>query len=527
MARMKAPRSGARIRMYRQGQGDCFLIAFPRRGAGEDDPVYLLIDCGVMHGSEFEDDVDMESVIDHIHDATSGRLDYVAVTHEHADHVNGFNKKRNGRRMFDNFDHIGQLWLAWTEDGDDDFAEHLRKRFNDTLLALTIADDRMRAMDRDTDAQKLVSQLLALEMGEDGDRDFLLSASPRESSVLPIDGISNKRAIQFLRQTATSAPVFLRPDRPAFEIDGTDGARVYALGPPRNIQLLLSLDPIGDEKFHVRQTLHSDGEVEAFRAAVAAKVSGASVSPFAPRYAIAAEDVAAQSEADVKAAWGSNRSEAVASIYTARNYYGTGARRDETWRKIDGEWLNIAESLALRLNHEVNNTSLVLAFELPETGKVLLFTGDAQRGNWISWSDLSWERSNGSSVTARELLGRCVFYKCGHHGSHNATMNGAVDSDYANLAWLGTHKQNDEFVSMVPVSSRWANEQQGWQHPLPEIVEALMKKTRGRVFLNDKDRVRRRSSTNGQGKLTDAEWQAFKDQSTEAKFYKEYVVLDE
>ena len=62
------------------------------------------------------------------------------------------------------------------------------------------------------------------------------------------------------------------------------------------------------------------------------------------------------------------------------------------WRRIDDEWLFSAETLALRLTEGVNNTSLVLAFELPTSRKVLLFVGDAQRGNWYSWKDVAWQK---------------------------------------------------------------------------------------------------------------------------------------
>ena len=67
------------------------------------------------------------------------------------------------------------------------------------------------------------------------------------------------------------------------------------------------------------------------------------------------------------------------------------------WRRIDNEWLFSAETLALALNTGINNTSLVLAFELPHSRKVLLFAGDAQRGNWISWTDAVVDVDNGRS----------------------------------------------------------------------------------------------------------------------------------
>ncbi|MEO0784004.1 MAG: MBL fold metallo-hydrolase, partial [Pseudomonadota bacterium] len=488
---MKAPASGARVRMYRQGQGDCFLIAFPRQGANENNPVYLLIDCGIMNGSEIKEDVGLEEVIDHIHDATGGKIDYVAVTHEHADHVNGFNKKRDHVLMWDAFEPIGQLWLAWTEDGEDDFANQLRRDFGDTLVALAMAEERMRDLEEVADERQVVSQLLSLERDDVEDRDTLRKAGEVGLGTFAIDGITNKRAIKFLREKAEQGARFLRPGQPAFEIGGTDGALVYVMGPPRDKELLLSLDPRGDEEFHATGSLRLTDDFSGFQAVFGSGGVSGRHSPFAPRYATSIEDVKAKTEEEVAEGWKSEDADTEARVYAARTYEGIAARRDEAWRRIDGQWLAMSERMALRMNDEVNNTSLVLAFELPQTGKVLLFTGDAQRGNWMSWSDLTWDRPDGQTVEAKELLSRCVFYKCGHHGSHNATLNGDVDSDYANLSWLGTHAPRDEFVAMVPVHSDWARTEKRWNHPLPAIEDALKNKARGRVFLNDVERVRR------------------------------------
>ena len=86
-----------------------------------------------------------------------------------------------------------------------------------------------------------------------------------------------------------------------------------------------------------------------------------------------------------------------------------------------------AGALALAMNNATNNASLVLAFELSKGGKVLLFVGDAQAGNWRSWSDGAFD-DGGTKVTAEDLLGRTVLYKVGHHGSHNATLKGKAGS---------------------------------------------------------------------------------------------------
>src|SRR5207248_1329999 len=105
------------------------------------------------------------------------------------------------------------------------------------------------------------------------------------------------------------------------------------------------------------------------------------------------------------------------------------------WRRIDKDWLSSAELLALDMNDYTNNASLVLAFELGKGGKVLLFAADAQRGNWASWGKKDWADGK-RRVTARDLLARTVLYKVGHHGSHNATLNGLADGETANLGWM-------------------------------------------------------------------------------------------
>ncbi|WEZ85489.1 hypothetical protein P6U16_25820 (plasmid) [Rhizobium sp. 32-5/1] len=147
----------------------------------------------------------------------------------------------------------------------------------------------------------------------------------------------------------------------------------------------------------------------------------------------------------------------------------------------------------------------------------MLFSGDAQRGSWISWSDLSWD-VDGKKMTSRDLLGRTVFYKVGHHGSHNATLNGVADGDTANLSWLGLGSYAEEFVAVIPAHENWALAKQGWHHPLKSIEEELVKKARGRVFRSDTDKVKRPPD------IGQAEWAKFK--RVESHLYFEYTVSD-
>src|SRR5687768_14070666 len=75
-----------KVRMYRQGLGDCFLITAPRKiGA----PFYAVIDCGVILGTANAGEI-MKGVVEHIIQTTGGRVDLLVATHEHWDHISGF-----------------------------------------------------------------------------------------------------------------------------------------------------------------------------------------------------------------------------------------------------------------------------------------------------------------------------------------------------------------------------------------------------------------------------------------------------
>jgi len=103
-----------------------------------------------------------------------------------------------------------------------------------------------------------------------------------------------------------------------------------------------------------------------------------------------------------------------------RDFY-VGDERTDAWRRIDQDWLGVSADLAIQMDKRTNNSSLVLAFEFVQTGRVILFVGDAQVGNWLSWKDVQWKIGD-NTVSAYDLLARTVFYKVGHHGSHNATL---------------------------------------------------------------------------------------------------------
>lgn len=69
---------------------------------------------------------------------------------------------------------------------------------------------------------------------------------------------------------------------------------------------------------------------------------------------------------------------------------------DQSWRRIDHDWLMSSGELVLQLDSKTNNTSLVLAFEFVDTQRVFLFAADAQVGKWVSWQETSWTLEYGT-----------------------------------------------------------------------------------------------------------------------------------
>ena len=116
----------------------------------------------------------------------------------------------------------------------------------------------------------------------------------------------------------------------------------------------------------------------------------------------------------------------------------------------------------------------MLAFEFVDTKRVLLFAADAQVGNWLSWQDTRWT-VDGETVTGPDLLARTVYYKVGHHGSHNATLK------EKGLELM----TNADLLAFIPTNAKDAKKV-GWgQMPFGPIVDALAERCAGRVIRSD------------------------------------------
>jgi hypothetical protein len=157
---------------------------------------------------------------------------------------------------------------------------------------------------------------------------------------------------------------------------------------------------------------------------------------------------------------------------------------EQAWRRIDYDWLHAAADLALQLDSITNNTSLALAIERISDRRVFLLPADAQQGNWLSWHDaaMKWKVNDGQTtreVTAADLLKRTVFYKVGHHSSHNAT---------ARAKGLEMMQRKDELIAFIPVDRAVAlgrNPQGSWKMPAFTLYRNLLDHCQGRVLRSD------------------------------------------
>ena len=90
-----------RIRMYRVGFGDFFLLTVPGKSGN---PAHILIDCGV-HAANIHS---MTDCVTDLTQETGGNLALVILTHYHADHMSGFASNYDDFAKFT----VGAVWIT-------------------------------------------------------------------------------------------------------------------------------------------------------------------------------------------------------------------------------------------------------------------------------------------------------------------------------------------------------------------------------------------------------------------------------
>jgi hypothetical protein len=457
------------IRMYRQGLGDCFLVFLPKENGTF---FKIMIDCGVIVGQADGKERNRDVVADVIK-ATGGSVDILVVTHEHWDHVSGFDYASD---LFCTRDEpagggklkVGCVWFAWTENSDDPTARVLQgglKTLLEKVAGVGAAlESPALALAGTPQGDSLIRgyrQVLSF-FGHDPD---LPIAPPSGFGVAA--GTNKTRAAMKAAAGLSKQIEYCDPDaRKPWSHKDVPGVRIFTLGPPRDPNALRRTDP-GKAGYRAAIAEPDDLSmaIDALSSAVdgGAPFTGSSLPrpgqpsagadpphPFIQRYYL--DDVLDE---------GPDGGRAQGPV-------------DQDWRRIDDDWIAGASEFALALDGQTNNTSLVLAIELAPDGPVLLFVADAQAGNWMSWEALVWS-FDGRRVTSRDLLARTTFLKVGHHGSHNATLKG-----------LGLELMTRrELIAAVPVDRVTARKKRWNEMPLLALMDELVKKTSNRVVLSE------------------------------------------
>ena len=413
------------IRMYRVGTGDFFMLLFKK---GDKVSFKMMIDCGCIYSSKDDfllklDDLDLL--------ITNKVIDLLVVTHEHADHINGFEKCSD---LFDKYS-FKKVWFAWTEDDKDPIANDYRANYSKLGLGINKATEELKGLN---DYYKI---LYSNEVGGDfmlkGKQQFIQSLTSLDD-LIPMKGLAINQPLPTMVELLKNYKIikddtvvkYLEPGNVVDDLLGAEGIRFYILGPPRN-RVFLNKTEAEEETFEKREKKSTIDF--SFLSAIGATdtYGSAATLPFESEFEAAPDNKGIQ------------------------KVYKEGGE----WRKIDYDWLYSAGALAMRYERSINNTSLALAIQFEDSERILLFTGDAEIGNWESWyKDLEWPvKINGRIVQKKAdyFLNNTIFYKVGHHLSQNGTAKGKGiemmnNTDLTSMASLDFKKISTVWLKTMP-----------------------------------------------------------------------------
>ncbi len=481
------------VRMYGQGFGDCFLIALPRQiGPNVDraNPVYIVIDSGVFYNTPGDHDR-MKSVATSLQEATGRVIDLLVLTHEHHDHLCGFEYAKELWQQIQ----VRQIWAAWTENPKDDDAikfNHERKKQEQKFaVAAKRLSERIGAQQlAGQPDQGLLSELrqaFALAAFGSAQDPFSEDALSEVAKVLKegpknfssgVDKIFTRLITHpeqsFLNGETTTCN-FCRPGDVRQVPDTTVDA--FVLGPPTDPRYLSTL-LIEDEVYPLRSSADAggDGNSLQFWSRLNENIAADNAANLGFAAALERVDSAKDDFAPFRQPFSASYAQAQQEPFFKEHYFDADAGQ-----QIEDEWLRGAGQFALQLDDLTNNTSLVLALRLPDS-RVLLFVGDAMVGNWLSWELIQpadWVRKGpGGDIqnppTIKELLGSVAVYKVGHHGSHNATLRDR-----------GVRRMPKSVISFVPTDRNFpqATYDKAWQIPLDSLLDDLQARTGGQIVL--------------------------------------------
>ena len=299
------------VRMYNVGFGDCFLMTIPT----EDGDRRILFDCGSMaKGNKSIEDVAKQVISDL---KPKKRIDVVVCSHRHRDHITGFAKP--GWEGVD----VGEVWMPWTEDPDDEEATRIRNA--QTSLAA--------ALSRDAATRLAGSALSADDRAEV--QAFAELAANSEILAEAMDTLHNgfKGGPSITRRFLPETDKQTKKPISRFTTDLLPGVVIHVLGPSKSEEVIRNIDPPAGKSYLQLAAAFNDPEV-----------SERGPRPFSD------------------------------------DWIADGYLDEDDRKKIQAFSHGFTSTIAAALDDAVNGTSLMLIIEF--RGKHFLFSGDAQWGTW-------------------------------------------------------------------------------------------------------------------------------------------------
>ncbi len=479
-----------RVRMYKMGTGDCFVLFFE---AENECTFKMMIDCGTCQGT-YED---MAPVIEKLLGDVSNSIDLLIVTHEHKDHVHGFDvcKELITKKL-----NVKNVWLAWTENEESPLANKWKKDYGQKKKALAKAASRLKQ----AVATQAFEDMYKHEMNGEP---LMIKKREMVEKIMEFADLHMDKGVDYeykgglagmnVVKEIIGAPNKISYPEPGSirgNIRGLDGVKIYIMGPSTSWEQIRKKSV--KEGSHYTRNYMDVAEWRGFSEALLSDRN--STSPFDESYVVSEDDLLSRYQ------------------------------QESEWRKIDHDWLYGAGELGLRVNTVTNNLSLAIAIEFGEENdrKVLLFPGDTEYGGWAAWHDLKWdtEEKNGQKHLTEELLNRTVFYKVSHHLSYNGTPRA-----------LGLEMMNHrDLVTMCTLDYNKIGP--GWSRTMPsyDLLSELLIKSRGRllimndenIFANDENTMLLKPHIEATKKkrMTKQEFYEFRNACREEEFFIEYKV---
>ena len=434
-----------RVRMYRVGFGDFFLISVPTKDAG---PQHILIDCGVHAGNIGT----MKDCVQDLIQVTDRKLALVIATHYHADHLSGFASNFDEFAKFE----VGMVWITNRLDPDNagamKFKAQLRSLAGELQFRLGL---RAKGQDEDSEEGLATQRALfkvsdALGLALD---DIQLGAADKEGS--------NEKALRLLTSSFKNKP-------PVKYYQGGDAPEL-----PKSLKGAITAELLAPAPIDSGgEFATADNTTEQYLAAAAEEgLPPDKLRPFDKEWPATANDYRPSVFSEYRTA-------------DQPTTTGTPANMENVLKASQPDSLLAA---ADKLDGTLNNQSLVILFTVNK--RKLLFVGDAQWGNWAYWlygKNISG-KDPGILDTAKDILGSVDFYKVGHHGSTNANPIPAVTALNPKCVSMCSTESSDAYPNKKRPYGTISKDpnKKGTEVPRIALMEEMEKLTGDRLVRSD------------------------------------------